>query len=146
MLMNQRTIAEATIQTSYNSTRLKFISFVDFSYNFRNSVVLPVYNTRTILMLRSPVLFLLLELHDFLTLPALIRLISQPCLDRFQPDLVTRAPDHAPTCHTTSLELKVMHRGQKGHQKGYSSYRLHDMVMWLIHMHQLHPFYKQGGK
>ena len=35
------------------------------------------------------------------------------------------------------------HRGSKGHfnQKCYFSYRLHGMVMWLIHIHQLDTLY-----
>ena len=39
------------------------------------------------------------------------------------------------------------HRVQKGHfrQKRYSSYRLHDMVMWLMYMHQLDPSTKVIG-
>ena len=66
------------------------------------SSFLPCRRSRRVLYL-TRFFFLLL-----LLLATLLRLISQSCLDRFQPDLVTRTPDPASTCHTTSLGSKVM--------------------------------------
>ena len=64
---------------------------------------LPCRRSRRVLYLTRFFFLLLL-----LLLATLLRLISQSCLDRFQPDLVTRTPDPAPIFHTTSLGSKVM--------------------------------------
>ena len=61
--------------------------------------------------------FFLLLLLLLLLLATLLRLISQSCLDRFQPDLVTRTPDPAqPVIQPTWGQRSCRgHRGQKGH-------------------------------
>ena len=54
------------------------------------------------------------------------------------------------TPSTKVIGLKIQlgsrwgHRGQKGHfhQNCYFSFRLHGMVTWLMHIHQLDPLYK----